>query len=201
MGRTENVWYDNESFLQTPSNTAENLLLNQRNFYLMNQMIFTVLPRSVKRQVILLKSCMDQRKSIPTYHNVPLYHQRMSDLLGSQYFHQIARYYTIEHYDRNAAGVNAFSISWNDEVRPYIHQYLVIGWTGADQNSQWRGDRNVFLHASISAHLYLLWNSLFVVQYLLVSSTWTQMKYYYKTLIEHQDWRRKRQIESKPISF
>ena len=44
------------------------------------------------------------------------------DLFASAAHHQIERYYTLDFHDRNAAGVNAFSISWTDEFRPYINQ-------------------------------------------------------------------------------
>ena len=43
------------------------------------------------------------------------------DLFASAANHQIARHYTLDTHDRNAACVDAFIISWTDEFRPYIN--------------------------------------------------------------------------------
>ena len=48
------------------------------------------------------------------------------DLFANAAHHQLPRYFTIDPRDRNAAGVNAFSVSWASEKRPYINPPWVL---------------------------------------------------------------------------
>ena len=48
------------------------------------------------------------------------------DLFANAAHHQVPSYFTLDLHDRNAAGVNAFSVSWAAEASPYINPPWVL---------------------------------------------------------------------------
>ena len=82
------------------------------------------------------------------------------------------RKFTLDPNDRNAAGVNAFSISWTDEVRPYINPpWSLVGRVLTKIASE-GVTATVVIPDWINVPWYPLWNQLLVRSTVLTGPTY-----------------------------
>jgi len=84
------------------------------------------------------------------------------DIFATSAYHQIARYYTLNLHDRNAAGADSFKISWTDEVRPYINPPWSLVGLVLTKIANEGVTAMVGISDWINAPWYPLWNQLLV---------------------------------------
>ena len=94
------------------------------------------------------------------------------DIFATSAYHQIARYYTLNLHDRNAAGADSFKISWTDEVRPYINPPWSLVGLVLTKIANEGVTAMVGISDWINAPWYPLWNQLLVRTTVLTAPTY-----------------------------